>query len=73
MNWDQIREIHNFDQAEIGNHSHSHEYLVEEEPKEIIEDDIRRSIKIFKREIRKKIQSFFLILLVNIVLNLKKS
>ena len=39
MNWDQIREIHNFDQAEIGNHSHSHEYLVES--KETIEDDMK--------------------------------
>ncbi len=57
MNWDQIREIHNFDQAEIGNHSHSHEYLVEES-KEIIEDDIRRSIKIFKRELGKNSKFF---------------
>ena len=57
MNWDQIREIHNFDQAEIGNHSHSHEYLVEES-KEIIEDDIRRSIKIFKRELGKNSKVF---------------
>ena len=32
MNWDQILELHNNDNVEIGNHSHSHEYLVEESP-----------------------------------------
>ena len=30
MNWDQIKEIYNSENVEIGNHSHSHEYLVEE-------------------------------------------
>ena len=33
MNWDQIRELHKSEIVEIGNHSHSHEYLVEESPK----------------------------------------
>jgi poly-beta-1,6-N-acetyl-D-glucosamine N-deacetylase len=32
MNWDQILELHNTDHVEIGNHSHSHEYLVDESP-----------------------------------------
>ena len=32
MNWDQIIELHNSELVEIGNHSHSHEYLVEETP-----------------------------------------
>ena len=32
MNWDQIRELHKSEIVEIGNHSHSHEYLVEESP-----------------------------------------
>ena len=27
MNWDQIKELFNEDFVEIGNHSHSHEYL----------------------------------------------
>ena len=30
MNWEQIRELFNEDFVEIGNHSHSHEYLVDE-------------------------------------------
>ena len=31
MNWDQIKEINKETYVEIGNHSHSHEYLVDEE------------------------------------------
>ena len=30
MNWGQIIELHNAENVEIGNHSHSHEYLVDE-------------------------------------------
>ena len=30
MNWDQIIELQKFNFVEIGNHSHSHEYLVDE-------------------------------------------
>ena len=47
MNWEQIKELHNSEIVEIGNHSHSHEYLVEEKA-EIIRDDIITSINIFK-------------------------
>jgi len=46
MNWDQIVELHNAENVEIGNHSHSHEYLVDESP-ETIKNDILKSIKIF--------------------------
>ena len=49
MSWDQIREISNEDFVEIGNHSHTHEYLVDES-KEVIISDIKKSIKIFKKE-----------------------
>ena len=65
MSWDQIREISNEDFVEIGNHSHTHEYLVDES-KEVIISDIKKSIKIFKKELGKTLISF-LILLVNIV------
>ena len=44
MNWDQILELHKSEIVEIGNHSHSHEYLVEESP-EVIKKDILKSIK----------------------------
>ena len=50
MNWDQIRELHKSEIVEIGNHSHSHEYLVEESPN-VIKKDILKSIKIFNDEL----------------------
>ena len=58
MTWDQIREIEKEDFVEIGNHSHTHEYLVEES-KSLIETDIKKSISIFKTELGKT-QIFFL-------------
>ena len=33
MNWDQIQELYNNKNVEIGNHSHSHEYLVDTFPR----------------------------------------
>ena len=50
MNWDQIREIQNSNIGVIGNHSHSHDYLVDLDNK-IINNDINQSIKIFKKEL----------------------
>jgi len=52
MNWDQIRELYKEDFVEIGNHSHSHEYLVDES-REVIESDILKSIKIFEEKLGK--------------------
>ena len=49
MSWTQIRELYNNENVEIGNHSHSHEYLVEES--EVILNDISKSIKIFKENL----------------------
>ncbi len=46
MNWDQILELHKDENVEIGNHSHSHEYLVDEN-KDTIRKDLLKSIKIF--------------------------
>ena len=47
MNWDQIIELHNANHVEIGNHSHSHEYLVDESP-EVIKNDILSCFLLFK-------------------------
>ena len=47
MTWDQIKEIEKEDFVTIGNHSHSHEYLVDLDFKNF-KDDINKSIKIFK-------------------------
>ena len=52
MNWDQIKKISEEDFVEIGNHSHTHEYLVDEN-NEIIRADILKSINIFKEKIGK--------------------
>ena len=48
MTWDQIREISKEDFVEIGNHSHTHEYLVDEN-KDLIKSDIEKSISISKQ------------------------
>ena len=64
MNWEQILELHNSDFVEIGNHSHSHEYLVDENAEKII-DDIKTSIQIFKKKLGKN-SNFFLTHLENI-------
>ena len=57
MSWDQIREINKENFVEIGNHSHTHEYLVDEN-KEVIISDIKQSMKIFKKELGKN-SAFF--------------
>ena len=50
MNWNQILELHAADHVEIGNHSHSHEYLVDENS-ETIKKDILTSIEIFNEKL----------------------
>ena len=50
MSWDQIKEISSYDFAHIGNHSHTHEYLLNFSQAEF-EKDIKNSIKIFKQKL----------------------
>ena len=50
MNWDQIREIEKEDFVLIGNHSHSHEYLINYSFEDF-KKDIDTSIGIFKKEL----------------------
>ena len=50
MTWDQIREIEETDFAVIGHHSHSHEYLIDYDIQEFIED-IETANNIFLKEI----------------------
>ena len=57
MSWSQIREVSKEDFVEIGNHSHSHEYLVDES-KDLILDDIKKSISIFKKQLGKNSDFF---------------
>ncbi len=57
MTWSQIRELSKEDFVEIGNHSHTHEYLVDERSG-LIKDDIEKSISIFKKELGKNSEFF---------------
>ena len=57
MTWDQIKEISKEDYVEIGNHSHTHEYLADENS-ELIKKDIAKSISIFKENLGKN-SNFF--------------
>jgi len=50
MNWEQIKEIEKEDFAFIGNHSHSHEYLINYNL-DNFKKDITTSIKIFKEKL----------------------
>ena len=57
MDWDQIIEISRENFVEIGNHSHTHEYLVDENNETII-NDIQKSINIFKKKLGKNSEFF---------------
>ena len=57
MSWDDIREIEKYDFVEIGNHSHTHEYLIDYTDAEI-ENDLKTSINIFKENLGKN-SNFF--------------
>mgnify|MGYP001156992909 FL=1 len=50
MNWEQIKEIEKSNLVTIGNHSHSHEYLIDWDDGQIY-SDIETSIKIFKENL----------------------
>jgi peptidoglycan/xylan/chitin deacetylase (PgdA/CDA1 family) len=57
MSWKQIKEISKEDFVEIGNHSHTHEYLVDQN-NEIIKSDIQKSIDIFTKKLGKNSDFF---------------
>jgi len=57
MNWSQIKEIHKENFVTIGNHSHSHEYLVDESTS-VIKEDILKSIKILKEQLGEDLNFF---------------
>ena len=57
MNWSQIKEISQFNFVHIGNHSHSHAYLVDKNDEEI-KKDLQTSIKIFKEKLNHETNFF---------------
>ena len=50
MNWKEIKEIEKYDFVTIGNHSHSHDYLVNYSFDKF-QKDIKKSIEIFENNI----------------------
>ena len=59
MSWKNIKEIEKYDFVEIGNHSHTHDYLIDFDDA-AIENDLKKSISIFEENLGKTL-SFFLI------------
>ena len=57
MSWSQIKEISQFNFVHIGNHSHSHAYLVDKNDEEI-KKDLQTSIKIFKEKLNHETNFF---------------
>ena len=57
MNWEEIKQISKENFVEIGNHSHTHEYLVDEDIQDI-KKDILKSINIFKKKLGKNSEFF---------------
>ncbi len=57
MNWEEIKKISTENFVEIGNHSHTHEYLVDEDI-EHIKKDILTSINLFKKNLGKNSEFF---------------
>ncbi len=57
MNWSQILELYNSKNVEIGNHSHSHGYLVDEDA-DLIKNDILKSMEIFRDKLGKNSEFF---------------
>ena len=52
MSWDQIKEVSKEKFTHIGNHSHSHGYLIDETP-EVIKNDLIKSKEIFETNLGK--------------------
>ena len=50
MNWEQIKELDSNNLVTIGNHSHSHEYLIDWKENKI-KSDLETSIKIFEKKL----------------------
>jgi len=50
MTWEHIKEVATSDLATIGNHSHTHEYLIDWEDNKI-KSDLKTSMQIFKKEL----------------------
>ena len=59
MSWSNIREIQEYNFVEIGNHSHTHDYLIDFNDNDV-KNDLTTSINIFKERAWKKFRFFFI-------------
>ena len=57
MNWDQLKEISDYEFAQIGNHSHTHEYLVDMSDEEI-KTDLKTAKKLLKKNLNNNTKFF---------------
>ena len=57
MSWEELKKISEFDFVHIGNHSHSHEYLVDKSDAEI-KKDIKISMKLLEEKLNHKTKFF---------------
>ena len=57
MNWDQLKEISDYEFAQIGNHSHTHEYLVDMSDEEI-KSDLKTAKKLLKKNLNSNTKFF---------------
>ena len=57
MNWKELKEISEFDFVHIGNHSHSHGYLVDKSDEEI-KKDLEISMKLLEKNLNNKTKFF---------------
>ena len=57
MSWKELKEISKFDFVHIGNHSHSHEYLVDKNDGEI-KKDLETSIRLLEKKLNYKTKFF---------------
>tara|TARA_Y100001960_G_scaffold233971_1_gene245996 strand:+ start:1900 stop:2832 length:933 start_codon:yes stop_codon:yes gene_type:complete len=57
MDWKELKNILKYDFAHIGNHSHSHGYLVDKTDQEI-KNDIKKSIEIFENKLNYRTEFF---------------
>ena len=57
MSWSNIREIQEYNFVEIGNHSHTHDYLIDFNDNDV-KNDLTTSINIFKEKLGKNSDFF---------------
>ena len=69
MTWDEIKEIENSEIGFIGHHSHTHEYLIDMNESEFI-NDIETATQIFKDELDSDLEKNTLVKNISVIMKL---